>query len=200
MPAEKFDFQNAQGQKLAALLDRPDGPARAVALFAHCFTCGKDNRAARRIAEGLTLHGIAVLRFDFTGLGGSEGEFAATTFTSNIDDLVAEMGLATRRTGNFVTEYLKPIWPARYRDLTEERRIARRGDGDAPAPESPDITMEPKDGDVAEYIPTDVSLEAAKTGQFRPPEPGSDETRMPTPAISGQMRPPQFPAAEIAAP
>jgi uncharacterized OsmC-like protein/alpha-beta hydrolase superfamily lysophospholipase len=92
MPAEKFDFQNAQGQTLAALLDRPDGPARAVALFAHCFTCGKDNRAARRIAEGLTLHGIAVLRFDFTGLGGSEGEFAATTFTSNIDDLVAAAG------------------------------------------------------------------------------------------------------------
>jgi uncharacterized OsmC-like protein/alpha/beta superfamily hydrolase len=89
MPTEKFDFRNAQGQTLAALLDWPDGPARAVALFAHCFTCGKDNRAARRIAEGLTLHGIAVLRFDFTGLGASEGEFAATTFTSNIDDLVA---------------------------------------------------------------------------------------------------------------
>jgi hypothetical protein len=50
-----------------------------VALFAHCFTCGKDNEAARRIAEGLKLHGIAVLRFDFTGLGGSEGEFANTT-------------------------------------------------------------------------------------------------------------------------
>jgi len=60
-----------------------------VALFAHCFTCGKDNRAARRIAEVLTLHGIAVLRFDFTGLGASEGEFANTTFSSNVDDLVA---------------------------------------------------------------------------------------------------------------
>src|SRR5271168_1622556 len=89
MPAEKFDFPNAQGQKLAALLDRPDGPARAVALFAHCFTCGKHNRAARHIADGLKLHGIAVLRFDFTGLGASEGEFANTTFTSNVDDLVA---------------------------------------------------------------------------------------------------------------
>src|ERR1700730_554069 len=89
MPAERFDFRNAEGQKLAALLDGPDGPARAVALFAHCFTCGKDNRAARRIAEGLKLHGIAVLRFDFTGLGGSEGEFANTTFSSNVDDLVA---------------------------------------------------------------------------------------------------------------
>src|SRR5215475_13447981 len=89
MPAERFDFVNAQGEKLAALLDRPDGPARAVALFAHCFTCGKDNKAARRIAEGLKLHGIAVLRFDFTGLGVSEGEFANTTFSSNVDDLVA---------------------------------------------------------------------------------------------------------------
>ncbi len=89
MPAEKFDFRSTQGHTLAALLDRPAGPARAVALFAHCFTCGKDNRAARRIAEGLKLHGIAVLRFDFTGLGASEGEFANTTFSSNVDDLVA---------------------------------------------------------------------------------------------------------------
>src|ERR1700739_2539795 len=89
MPAEKFDFQSAEGHTLAALLDRPDGPVGPVALFAHCFTCGKDNKAARRIAEGLKLHGIAVLRFDFTGLGGSEGEFANTTFSSNVDDLVA---------------------------------------------------------------------------------------------------------------
>ena len=89
MPAEKFDFRSADGHTLAALLDRPEGPVRAVALFAHCFTCGKDIKAARRIAEGLKLHGIAVLRFDFTGLGGSEGEFANTTFSSNVDDLVA---------------------------------------------------------------------------------------------------------------
>jgi uncharacterized OsmC-like protein/alpha/beta superfamily hydrolase len=89
MPAERFDFANAQGEKLAALLDRPDGPIRAVALFAHCFICGKDNKAARLIAHGLTSHGVAVLRFDFTGLGGSEGEFANTTFSSNVDDLIA---------------------------------------------------------------------------------------------------------------
>ena len=89
MPAERFDFPNAQGQQLAALLDRPDGEPRAVALFAHCFTCGKHNRAARRIADGLKMHGVAVLRFDFTGLGASEGEFANTTFSSNVDDLVA---------------------------------------------------------------------------------------------------------------
>jgi putative redox protein len=89
MAAERFDFTNGQGHKLAALLDRPDGPIRAVALFAHCFTCGKDIKAARLIAHNLISHGIAVLRFDFTGLGSSEGEFANTTFSSNIDDLVA---------------------------------------------------------------------------------------------------------------
>jgi len=92
MPAERFDFPNSQGETLAALLDRPDGPMKAVALFAHCFTCGKDNRTARRIAEGLTQNGLAVLRFDFTGLGMSEGEFANSTFSSNVDDLVAAAG------------------------------------------------------------------------------------------------------------
>ncbi|MBO6948315.1 MAG: OsmC family protein [Rhodospirillales bacterium] len=67
----------------------PDGEVRAYALFAHCFTCTKDIFAASRIADGLTAHGIAVLRFDFTGLGASEGEFANTNFTSNVGDLVA---------------------------------------------------------------------------------------------------------------
>ena len=89
MPAERFDFTNAAGQKLAALLDRPPGEPRAYALFAHCFTCGKDVLAAKRIAEGLAALGMAVLRFDFTGLGASDGEFANTTFSSNVDDLVA---------------------------------------------------------------------------------------------------------------
>jgi len=89
MLAERFDFPNAQGHTLAALLDQPSGAPRAYALFAHCFTCGKDVHAARRIAEGLTALGIAVLRFDFTGLGSSEGEFANTTFSSNVADLVA---------------------------------------------------------------------------------------------------------------
>src|SRR5215475_15570340 len=89
MPAERFDFVNAEGHRLAALLDNPSGPARAYALFAHCFTCGKDVHAARRIAQALTALGIGVLRFDFTGLGGSDGEFANTTFSSNIADLVA---------------------------------------------------------------------------------------------------------------
>jgi uncharacterized OsmC-like protein/pimeloyl-ACP methyl ester carboxylesterase len=89
MPAERFDFRNASGDNLAALLDLPAGEPRAYALFAHCFTCGKDVHAAKRIAEALTALGIAVLRFDFTGLGSSEGEFANTTFSSNVNDLVA---------------------------------------------------------------------------------------------------------------
>jgi putative redox protein len=88
MPAERFDFPNTRGQRLAALLDRPVEEPRAFALFAHCFTCGKDVHAAKRIADGLTALGIAVLRFDFTGLGSSEGEFANTTFSSNVADLI----------------------------------------------------------------------------------------------------------------
>src|SRR3982750_2362277 len=88
MPAERFDFISVQGDRLAGLLDSPPTTPRAYALFVHCFTCGKDTHAARRIAEALTTLGIAVLRFDFTGLGSSDGEFANTTFSSNVADLV----------------------------------------------------------------------------------------------------------------
>ena len=84
----KIEFSGATGANLAARLDLPEKP-RAFALFAHCFTCGKDIFAAARIAEGLTARDIAVLRFDFTGLGSSEGEFANTNFSSNVRDLIA---------------------------------------------------------------------------------------------------------------
>lgn len=83
----KVTFEGAHGAELAARLDLPTGPVRAYALFAHCFTCTKDLIAARKIAEALTIEGIGVLRFDFTGLGGSGGDFASTNFTSNLDDL-----------------------------------------------------------------------------------------------------------------
>ncbi len=86
---ERITFPGSQGAQLAARLDLPAGPPRAFALFAHCFTCGKDIHAASRIANALTDVGYGVLRFDFTGLGMSEGEFANTNFTSNTDDLVA---------------------------------------------------------------------------------------------------------------
>jgi uncharacterized OsmC-like protein/pimeloyl-ACP methyl ester carboxylesterase len=89
MGMERFTFEGHAGDALAARLDMPDGPHLATALFAHCFTCGKDITAARRIASRLAAMGIAVLRFDFTGLGHSGGEFANTTFTSNVDDLIA---------------------------------------------------------------------------------------------------------------
>ena len=88
MAMERITFEGHAGDKLAARLDLPDGPVLATALFAHCFTCGKDITAARRIASRLASMGIAVLRFDFTGLGHSDGEFANTTFSSNVEDLV----------------------------------------------------------------------------------------------------------------
>ncbi len=89
MPTERISFAGHDGNQLAARLDLPDGPVLATALFAHCFTCSKDIPAARRISARLAGMGIAVLRFDFTGLGHSEGEFANTTFTSNVEDLIA---------------------------------------------------------------------------------------------------------------
>jgi putative redox protein len=88
VPHERFQFTGEGGHQLAAALDTPDGPVQAYALFAHCFTCGKDVLAAKRIATALAAKGIAVLRFDFTGLGASEGEFANSTFSSNVADLV----------------------------------------------------------------------------------------------------------------
>lgn len=89
MRTERFDFPNPEGHLLTGVLQLPSGEPRDVALFAHCFTCSKDSRAARWIAEALVVRGIAVFRFDFTGLGSSEGEFANTDFSSNVDDLVA---------------------------------------------------------------------------------------------------------------
>jgi putative redox protein len=81
-------FQNRRGQTLSGVLHQPDrGVLKAYALFAHCFTCTKNIRAAVNIAEAMAQEGIAVLRFDFTGLGASEGEFAETHFSSNVDDL-----------------------------------------------------------------------------------------------------------------
>lgn len=88
MRTERFQFAGEGGHQLAAALDLPDGPVTAYALFAHCFTCGKDVLAAKRIATALAAKGIAVLRFDFTGLGSSEGDFANSTFSSNVADLV----------------------------------------------------------------------------------------------------------------
>lgn len=82
------EFAGVGGEVLAGRLDLPAGVPRGYALFAHCFTCGKDAFAASRISRALTEHGVAVLRFDFTGLGESGGDFAGSTFSSNVADLV----------------------------------------------------------------------------------------------------------------
>lgn len=85
----KVEFANDKNEALAGLLETPFEPAIAFVLFAHCFTCGKDNAAASRISRALVARGFAVLRFDFTGLGSSDGDFANTNFSSNVQDLVA---------------------------------------------------------------------------------------------------------------
>ncbi len=90
MPSERVQFTNDEGELLAAVLETPEtGNPRACALFAHCFTCSKDLRAARAISKALADEGISVLRFDFTGLGESEGEFADSNFSSNVSDIVS---------------------------------------------------------------------------------------------------------------
>lgn len=92
----KVEFMS-HGVKLSGLLERPSGSVKAYALFAHCFTCGKDIAAASRISRSLVQKGIAVLRFDFTGLGNSDGDFANSNFSSNLHDLVAA--------ANYLREY-----------------------------------------------------------------------------------------------
>jgi putative redox protein len=94
---EKVEFPGASGAPLSARLDLPVAPPTAYALFAHCFTCSKDTRAAAYVAAALADRGVATLRFDFTGLGGSGGDFANTNFSSNKADLVAAADFLRRR-------------------------------------------------------------------------------------------------------
>src|SRR5579883_2469752 len=98
MQTQRFDFEGSHRRRLSGRLDRPDGSTRAVALFAHCFTCDRTSKAAARISQALAALGLAVLRFDFTGLGDGEGEL--TGFSANVEDLalaaraMAAQGLA----------------------------------------------------------------------------------------------------------
>lgn len=90
MISKKTFFQNNKGERLAARIDLPkDSTYSAFALFAHCFTCTKDIKAAVNLARALCTQGIAVMRFDFPGLGESEGDFTETNFSSNVQDLIA---------------------------------------------------------------------------------------------------------------
>ncbi len=101
MESRKIEFPGSQGVKLSARMDEPDqGVTKGTVLFAHCFTCSKNLRAVGRISRTLTEHGMGVFRFDFTGLGESEGDFADTNFSSNIDDLQA------------AAEYMDQEWSA----------------------------------------------------------------------------------------
>jgi putative redox protein len=90
MRTERFEFANSRGHTLAGRLDQPDGAATAWAVFAHCFTCDKSSKAAVRISRALADRGVGVLRFDFTGLGDSEGELSG--FSANVQDLVDAAG------------------------------------------------------------------------------------------------------------
>ena len=89
MRSQKITFEGAFGDKLAAYVDQPDASVRTYALFAHCFTCSKNLKPVKNISRTLTDRSIGVFRFDFTGLGESEGNFADTNFSSNIEDLIA---------------------------------------------------------------------------------------------------------------
>ena len=89
MQSDRVEFSNASGETLSGVIESPDGEARAWAVFAHCFTCSKKSLAASRVARGLAEQGIGVLRFDFTGLGDSDGDFSTSGFSSNVADLIA---------------------------------------------------------------------------------------------------------------
>ncbi|MEO1660932.1 MAG: alpha/beta fold hydrolase [Pseudomonadota bacterium] len=89
MQSQRVEFSNANGDTLSGVVETPEMDPRGWAIFAHCFTCSKKSLAASRVARGLAERGIGVLRFDFTGLGDSQGEFATSGFSSNVSDLVA---------------------------------------------------------------------------------------------------------------
>lgn len=99
MPTQRVTFENHDGLQLAGIIDRPDGEPKFIAVAAHCFTCTKDLKALVKICRSLASAGVAVLRFDFTGLGGSQGTFADTNFQTNIQDLDAAVKWMVQQEG-----------------------------------------------------------------------------------------------------
>ena len=120
----RVEFEGAHGELLAGRLDRAPGRPRAHALFVHCFTCSKDFVASARVARALAALGVSVLRFDFTGLGNSAGDFANTSFSSNVEDLVRAADFLRR-------EHEAPAGPAHVTDLFAERREEIHARGEA---------------------------------------------------------------------
>jgi putative redox protein len=100
MPTETITITTEAGHDLAGSLEMPTGLVRGAALFAHCFTCTKQSMAAVRIARALADEGIATLRFDFTGLGDSEGDFGRAGFATDVDDLTATADALCQRFGD----------------------------------------------------------------------------------------------------
>lgn len=95
--SERVNFEGGSGHELAGIIDQPDGAIRAAAVFSHCFTCNKDLKAIVRISRGLADHGFAILRYDMTGLGNSQGDFSTTNFTTNQHDLQAASNFLRQR-------------------------------------------------------------------------------------------------------
>lgn len=95
MPSTRVRFENSRGHLLSGIIDWPTEATDRVALFSHCFTCTKDLKAIARISRGLAKHGIAVMRFDFTGLGDSKGSFSDSNFETNCDDILSAVKFLT---------------------------------------------------------------------------------------------------------
>ncbi len=137
MPGMSVNIENTSGHTLTGILDRPTGPHRATALFAHCFTCSKDLKAVTRIARALNDAGIAVLRFDFTGLGESGGEFSDSSFSTNISDVVDAANWLGRELGGpdiLIGQSLGgTAMLAAAREITSARAVATIGSPAMPA-------------------------------------------------------------------
>ena len=105
MPAEQLKINNSNGELLSATLELPSNPPKFYALFAHCFTCSKNTLAATYISKKLVERDVAVLKFDFTGLGSSAGDFSNTNFSSNIEDNVSIKIFANKLSRASITDW-----------------------------------------------------------------------------------------------